>query len=184
VRELDLSPEQLSIEFMGPPAKLDGTSIEALARECDIAPFVKVHPAGTRREAAAFLAAATMLVNLSQDSHHAIPSKVFEYLRFQAWLLALAEPGSATEQVLRGTSADVVAPEDVEAIAETLRTRIREHRAGGSPPAPSSHEGLSRRAQGARLFDAIDAVIERPQAVDPLQRATSGARLPAKSDPT
>ncbi len=182
-QELGLSPGQFAIEFMGPSAQIDGLSIEELARQSGIEPFVKVHPPGTRREAAEFLARATMLVNLPQDSRQAIPSKVFEYMRFPAWLLALEESGSATERVLRGTGADVAAPNDVDRIAEILRTRIREHREGRIPRAMAADGTLSRRAQAQRLFDAIDRVLARGQAAGAdsqtaaRQRAGSGRGL-------
>lgn len=161
VRELSLRPEHLAIEFMGPPAQLEEASIEDLARRSGIEAFVKVHPQGTRREAAQFLARASMLVNLPQDNHTAIPSKVFEYMRFEAWLLALAEPGSATELLLRDTGADVAAPGDVDGIAEILRNRICEHRAGQVPRALAADGRLSRRTQATRLFEAVDEVLAR-----------------------
>jgi hypothetical protein len=159
VRELRLSPAQLAIEFMGPPAQLGGESIEDLARRSCIEPFVEVHPAGTRQAAAEFLARASVLLNLPQDSHLAIPSKIFEYMRFPAWLLALEDPGSATESVLRNTGADVVAPGDVDGIAKVLRARYEQHRDGRMPSALAIDGRFSRRAQAERLFAAIDAVL-------------------------
>jgi len=161
VREQGLRPGQLSIEFMGPPAQLDGSSLEDLARQSGIEPFVKVHGEGTRRDAAEFLARASVLVNLPQDSHLAIPSKIFEYMRFDAWLLALADPGSATEAVLRDCGADVASPGDVDRIAAILRTRYQQHRAGELPRPLAVDGRFSRGAQAQRLFDAIDRVLER-----------------------
>src|SRR5262249_13645677 len=113
-----------------------------------------------RREAAEFLARASMLLNLPQDSHQAIPSKVFEYMRFPAWLLALEEPGSATDLILRGTAADVALPGDVDRIAGILRTRYRQHREGHVPRPLAAEGRLSRRAQARLLFDAIDEILE------------------------
>jgi hypothetical protein len=102
-----------------------------------------------------------VLVNLPQDSHLAVPSKVFEYLRFDAWLLVLAEPGSATELLLRDSGADLAAPDDVDAIARILRARYVEHRDGIRPRALARDRNLSRRAQAERLFAAIDEILER-----------------------
>ena len=94
----------------------------------------------------------------------AIPSKVFEYLRYPAWLLALARTSSATAQVLRGSGADVVAPDDVRALEGVLKARYREHVAGGQPdPIAARKEHLSRRAQAARMFDAIEATLAEPR---------------------
>src|SRR4029450_10757814 len=108
-------------------------SIPDLALETGIDRFVKVHPPGTRQEAAKFLARASVLVNLPQDSHLAIPSKIFEYMQFESWLLALAKPNSATELLLRDTEADVVAPDDVDRLAHILHARYLQHREGRIP---------------------------------------------------
>ncbi len=72
--------------------------------------YVGVSGFRPRGELAALLAKATMLVSLYQDSRMAIPSKIFDYMQYDAWILTFAEPGSATELVLRGSDADVVAP--------------------------------------------------------------------------
>ena len=77
----------------------------------------------------------------------ALPAKVFEYVRFDSWLLALAEPGSAIAQVLEGTSADVVVPE-VDAIAAAIVRRYRDHRAGNSPGARCARRSLQPRGTG------------------------------------
>jgi glycosyltransferase involved in cell wall biosynthesis len=168
VREQDLRPGQLSIEFMGPPAQLDGDTIGDLARRCGIEAFVTVRGEGTRREAAEFLARASVLVNLPQDSHLAIPSKIFEYMRFEAWLLALADAGSATEAVLQGSGADVAAPGDVDRITALLRARYLQYRAGETPRPLALDGRWSRAAQAQRLFDAIDRVLaHRPVAIGP-----------------
>jgi hypothetical protein len=49
-----------------------------------------------------------------------IPPKIYEYMCHDAWLLVLAEPGSATEQLRRETDADVLTPQGVDGIANTL----------------------------------------------------------------
>src|SRR3954447_23731214 len=90
-------------------------------------------PPRAHREALQFLANATLLVSLPQDTEMAVPSKVFEYSRFNAWLLALARPNSATALALAGSSADVVAPDDEEALYAVLRRHVLEHRAGVRP---------------------------------------------------
>jgi hypothetical protein len=101
-----------------------------------------------------------VLVSLPQDSHMAIPSKVFEYMRYEAWLLALAEPASATAALLRDTAADVVRPGDMDALADVLRRRYLDFREGRRPARIASDPRFSRRAQAERLFAAIDGVLE------------------------
>ncbi|MGH0037024.1 MAG: hypothetical protein ACQGVK_18520 [Myxococcota bacterium] len=158
VESLSLTPDEFGIEFMGPVDLLGERPIEGLAERAGIGAFVRVHPPGTRDQAARFLAGAHMLLNLPQDSHKAIPSKIYEYMRFDAWLLVLAERGSATERLLRGTGADVVEPTDVDAIASCLVRRIEAHRRGEKAEPLASDAGLGRRAQATRLFEALEAV--------------------------
>lgn len=157
VESLSLSPSELGIEFMGPVDMLGDRPIETLAERAGIGAFVAVHPPGTRAEAARFLAGAHMLLNLPQDSHKAIPSKIYEYMRYEAWLLVLAERGSATERLLRDTGADVVDPGDVDGIARALRRRIEAHRRGETASPLAADERLSRRTQATQLFEAIEA---------------------------
>jgi hypothetical protein len=159
IEELGLQPTDFAIELMGNVEGLDGVAVDEIAAQAGIASYVRVHSAGPRAAAAAFLATARMLVSLPQDSHMAIPSKVFEYMRYEASLLALAEPHSATAQLLRDTPADVVRPGDVGTLADVLRRRYLEYKAGGRPPRIASDGRFSRRAQAERLFDAIEQVV-------------------------
>ena len=106
-----------------------------------------------------FLASADLLVSLPQDSNLAIPSKIFEYMRYEASLLALAEPGSATEELLRTSGADVVAPNDEEGTLKTLRDAL-DQRERGERPRPIAHDvSFSRRTRAHELFDAIEARV-------------------------
>lgn len=158
VREFDLAPGALAVGFMGHIEPSRETVLGA-ARAEQVEPFLEILPPAGRREAAEFLAEAHVLINLPQDSHQAIPSKIFEYLRFDAWLLALAERESASELVLRGTGADVVDPDDVDGITAALRRRFLQHRSGESPVALAPETELSRAHQAKRFFDAVDEVL-------------------------
>jgi hypothetical protein len=175
IRALGLEPGDFSIELMGRVESLDGLGIEQIAKEVGIDGFVRLHPAGTRQQASEFLAGASVLVNLPQDSHMAIPSKLFEYMRYNAHLLALAEPHSATAQLLRGTRADVVRPEDIDALAEVLRRRYLEFQEGRLPECIARDARFGRRAQAGRLFEAIEALLE------PLPTASSAGVLDPNS---
>lgn len=115
-----------------------------------------------------FLAGATMLVSLPQDSHLAIPSKIYEYLRFEAWVLALAEPGSATAEALDQSGVDVVAPDDVDGMARVLAGRVRAFRAGSRPGRPTGVAHLSRRAQAEPLFQLLADRLGLPRPASPV----------------
>ncbi|MGH7585902.1 MAG: hypothetical protein ACREMH_06625 [Gemmatimonadales bacterium] len=157
-RELRLTPERFGIEFIGEANRYDGQSLDGFTREAGISEFVHFGARRPYAEAMAFLASCAMLVSLPQDSTLAIPSKVFEYLRFPAWLLALAESGSATARVLEGTGADVVAPDDVDGIAAAIRRRYLQFAAGETPRPLDFDPRLTRRHQGGLLLNALEEI--------------------------
>jgi hypothetical protein len=96
-----------------------------------------------------------MLLSLPQDSHLAVPAKIYEYLRFNAWLLILAQTHSATAALLRETDADVVAPDDVDRIAAVIRQRYEQFARGERPSAVGADGRFDRKAQATLLLDRI-----------------------------
>lgn len=163
VRELALTPEDFGIAFIGAEAPGE-PSLDDLAREEGIAEFVSTGPARPHAEALQFLAEATMLVTFPGLNTMTIPAKVFECVRFDAWLLALSDPGSPTDVLLRGTTADVVPPNDIAAIASVIRRRYEEHRRGVTPVRVARDDRFSRRTQARILLDAIARLIPQEEA--------------------
>ncbi|HTO73078.1 MAG TPA: hypothetical protein VMJ30_04630, partial [Gemmatimonadales bacterium] len=166
VAELKLEPRDFRIEFVGNVGSVDPddpASIGWLARAEGVAGFVSVSGFRPRSELATLLADATMLVSLYQDSRMAIPSKIFDYMQYDAWLLAFAEAGSATAEVLRGTDADVVDPQDREALFQVLARRYAQFRAGQRPVRMASDPRLSRRGQATRLFERLEELAALPR---------------------
>ncbi|OLD52145.1 MAG: hypothetical protein AUI63_00270 [Gemmatimonadetes bacterium 13_1_40CM_2_60_3] len=159
VRELRLTPEDFSIEFLGDVVSHDGLTIDLLAEQEGLRGFVRVLPTRHRREALEFLGRASLLVSLPQDTHLAIPSKIFEYLRFDAPILALAEKGSATELVLHETRARVLPPADVLGIANVIAACYKDRCAGRRPSGAVNDDRLSRRVQAQKLFAAIEELV-------------------------
>ena len=158
VKDLSLSPDRIGIEFMG-GSELARSTVLAAAAKAAIPEFVTVIPRQPHREALAFLARATMLVGLPQYAHLAIPAKVFEYVQFAAWLLILADEGSATEVLFRETGADVVSPSDVDVITERLKQRYGQF-CRGDRPVPLNADGVfDRSRQASILFDAIQRIL-------------------------
>src|SRR5262249_21345512 len=179
VRRLDLRPDELGIELMGKAASYNGMAVGTLAREAGIEAFVRVRPPRPLHEAMEFLADATVLLTLPQDSDMAIPSKIFEYMQFEAWILALARQGSATELLLRDSGADVIPPDDEDAISRSLEARYQQYRRGERPPRLAENGRYGRREQARRLFDAInhcidatvlDSKVTSPPALSPIRR--------------
>jgi glycosyltransferase involved in cell wall biosynthesis len=155
-----LGPDHLRIELIGNATHVRGISVEGMAKELGLGDHVVLLPPCSRKELFSRLAEAAMLVNLPQSYHVAIPSKVFEYLLFPAWVLALATPDSATGRVLAGTGADVVDPDDVRSIQRVIAARYAQYRSGERPsPLSVRNPHLSRRAQAERLFALLDDTL-------------------------
>lgn len=154
-----LSPAYLEIAFMGDVQSYGGQTLPGIAAAAGVGEYLRLVPARGRREVMEFLSSASVLVSLPQDSDLAIPSKVFEYMLFPAWLLALAEPGSATAEVLAGTEAAVVAPKNVGAIAAALDHWYGEFEAHRFPAPIGLDTRLGRLGQGALLFSALEELL-------------------------
>jgi hypothetical protein len=159
VTRLGASPDSFSIEFMGNAQSFGGRTLDAIAAEEGIGEFVRVHSARPRAEALEFMAGATVLLSLPQDSEMAIPSKIFEYFQFEAWILALAEPGSATDLLLRGTGSDTVSSRNVEGIAGAMVERFRAWERGERPPVLARETRFTRRYQAGLLFQALEPLL-------------------------
>ena len=177
IRERSLSRDDFALAFMG-TGTLDGLSLQELARSEGVEDYVDVRPSGPRREALEFLAGATMLVSLPQDSDMAIPSKVFEYMQYNAWLLALAAPGSATALLLDGTTADVIEPNNEEALYRVLDQRYEQHVRGVVPPRIADDRRFSRERQASILFDAMEAMLAPNKRGVPELRASEAVAAP------
>lgn len=158
--ETGATPDEFGVEFMGDDA-CEGIPLTAIAAGEGLGAYFRSYGFRPRREALEFLSGAPMLVSLPLRTKVTLPAKLFEYTRFDAWILALAEPGSATDLLLRGTGADVVAPDDVEGLTRVISQRYRQFRAGVRPQAINADGRFDRRAQAELLFDAFDTVAQR-----------------------
>jgi glycosyltransferase involved in cell wall biosynthesis len=161
VRELALTPAHLRFEFCSSPQHPSGRPLVDVAADYGLEGHVVVHGFRPHREVLQRMAASTMLVSLPQDSHMAVPSKIFEYAQFDAWLLALAESGSATALVLEGTEADVVDPKDAVGIEAVLRRRYAQFAAGARPAAVGRDGRFSRRRQAEALLGRLESLAAR-----------------------
>jgi glycosyltransferase involved in cell wall biosynthesis len=167
IASLGLTPADLSIQFMGNVHEFNGMSVAQLARDAGVGDYVRLHAAGSRSAALNFLASASMLVQLPQDTDMAIPAKLFEYMRFNAWLFVLADPGSATELLLQGTDVDIVPPGEPELIGDVIARRFKEYASGRRAKCLAAHTRFSRRAHAATLFEAVERLVGSPAAEYP-----------------
>ncbi|MFN2400264.1 MAG: hypothetical protein ABR543_16750 [Gemmatimonadaceae bacterium] len=163
VRDLGLTPEQLGLDIIGHVEGEGGVSLSEIARAEGVTDYVRAGPPRPRKEALEFLAQATMLVNFDvAENNLVIAAKVFEYMRFEAWLLLLTRPGSAPDLLLRDSGADVVRPDDVDGIETVLRKRYEMHRRGLRPTPIARNGRFSRRHQAGILLDAIEKITGEP----------------------
>lgn len=163
VDRLELSADRFRVELMGHVTRYEGRPVRDLAHEAGMEEHLVLHEPHPRSEALKFLAGSEVLLSLPQDLKVAIPSKIFEYMQFPAWILVLAQRESAAERVLRDTRADVVEPGDEEALARVLAERYRQFESGETPrPLADDHPWLSRRRQANDLLDAMERWRRRP----------------------
>jgi len=155
------SPNEFSVEFMGDDS-CDGIPLTTIAAEEGLGAHFRSHGFRPRREALELLARASLLVSLPLRTEMTLPAKLFEYTRFDAWLLALADSWSATARLLHGTGADVVAAGDTNAIEKVIAARFAEFRAGVRPVALNRDGRFDRATQSARLFDALEEITAAP----------------------
>ena len=161
VEELRLTPDEFRVEMIGQVGSFGGVSLKVIAREEGVERYLRVGPWRPREQALQFLANASVVVCLPQDNPYAIPSKVFEYMRFNAWMLALAEPGSPVHGLLHDTDADIVPPRNVCEIAEALTRRYRQFRTGVRPRPIATDPRFSQEVQVKPLLSAIASLYGR-----------------------
>jgi hypothetical protein len=158
IKSEKLSPRQFGIDILGRFAEKERIPMLAMAAREEIADFVSVEPPRPHGAALEFLAGASMLVIFPGSNVLAIPAKVFESMRFDAWLLAIATAESGIAQLLRETAADVVEPQ-VDAVAAAIASRYRDYMAGIRPERVARDGRFSRATQARLLLDAIAALV-------------------------
>jgi glycosyltransferase involved in cell wall biosynthesis len=180
IASLGLQPDEFGIVMIGNVDDYGGVPLGRMAEEEGIGPYVHTGPLRPRTEALELLAGATVLLSLPQDSPWAIPSKIFEYMQFDAWMLVMAEPDAPAALLLQGTTADVVAPSDVEGMARVLRERYEQFARGERPTRLSHERRFSRRHQAERLMDAIARSVSPRRQAEPAAGARPLARVVAE----
>jgi glycosyltransferase involved in cell wall biosynthesis len=160
-KSLGLSPHDLRVHFLG-STSYEGYPVDAIAAEEGISGFFVGEGMRPRRDALEAMRRAAMLVLLPQNEHHCIPGKTFEYVQASAWLLALAPAESATELLLRGSSALVVEPHEVEQIAAAIRRCYEAFSRGERPVSVNADGRYDRTRHAARLFEELTRRSRRP----------------------
>ena len=176
IRDLGLSPQQFAIELIG----FVSPALSQTAADEGVGDHVRLGALVPRKEAAEFLAGATMLLSLPMaEEEFSLPAKIYEYMRFSAWMLVLAHDNSASARLLVGTDADVVDPSDMGAIATVLKRRYEQF-ANGIMPAPVRRDArFDRPEQVKKLLTLLARVTSaqesRAQRDDAMKGQPSGA---------
>lgn len=163
VRRYGLGPEEFALRFMGAFDDATRADLRAAADRAGLGPHLELRPQGPQRAVFELLAESAVLVSLPQSNFTAVPSKLFEYAQFPAWLLALYDEGSAVELLLRGSGADLLRRGDVAGITDALERHLHAFRRG-ELPAPVNADGRFDRARhAARFLDRFEAALEAAQ---------------------
>jgi glycosyltransferase involved in cell wall biosynthesis len=159
VRErLALGPDTLRVVFMGNPARVEGRALTDLADESGLRGVFEERAAGTRDEARALLTEASMAVAFQGETRTQVPAKVFEYVAFPLWLLALVGAGSATADALADTEAIVLDIDDEAGIERAVERCYRAYLAGERPRAAGWDGRFSRARQAERLLVELERI--------------------------
>ena len=170
VRErLSMGPQNLRVVFMGPPARIAGRSLTELAVEAGLHGIFEERPSGTRAEAHQLLRESSMAVAFQGETRTQVPAKVFEYVAFPVWLLALVGAESATADLLADSDAIVLDIDDEAGTATAIERCVQRFRAGESAR-PVGWDGRFSRARQAEQLIAELQQLESSS----MRRASTG----------
>jgi len=159
VRTMGLTESDFEIRLIGDVRAHDGVDVRQMAAEEGVDRYVRIMPAAPRPMVLSEYAEAALLLSLPQDSELAVPSKVFEYMRFPAWILAQSGAQTATGMVLRDTAAFAIDPADIDSTTAALTAFVRDFHAGRRPEPLAAGGRYSREAEARKLFEALESLL-------------------------
>ncbi|MEO7362564.1 MAG: hypothetical protein ABI120_19695 [Gemmatimonadaceae bacterium] len=156
--KLNLDSTSMRVVFMGCPARIAGQSLSELAQEAGIGDLFEERAPGTREEARQLMRESMMAVAFQGATKTQVPAKIFEYVAFPLWLLALVGSDSATADMLAGSDALIFNIDDEDATARAIEDSYSKFRAG-EMPRPAGWDGrYSRAKQAARMVAELKAL--------------------------
>ncbi len=159
IDELGIAPGELEVRFMG-SEHMGATTLTLLATDTGLRNYFVSEPVQVRQSAVDLLRRSAMVVVLPQKHWLSIPGKVFEYVQTPAWVLSLSAPGSATDLMLRETSAHTIAPDDVYGVSQVVAKHYRDFRSNIRPVPINADGRFDRTRQADKLFRALEKAIE------------------------
>ncbi len=119
-----LEPSQAQFLFIG-SVVTELKFIYGKVKELDVGDFVQFLPPVSFEESIRTMFEADVLLLIQPDTDLQIPAKLFEYIYTRKPILAIAEPESATHQVLRQGNLGILAPsKDIEAIKKAVMNLV------------------------------------------------------------
>lgn len=158
---LALGPDELRVVFMGTQARIAGRSLTELAAEAGLAGMFEERPSGTRDEARQLLRESSMAVAFQGETRTQVPAKVFEYVAFPVWLLALVGAESATADLLADSDAIVLDIDDEAGTERAIEHCVQRFRAGESARPVGWDGRFSRARQAERLIAELQQLESR-----------------------
>ncbi|MBC8088618.1 MAG: hypothetical protein H7Z40_15245 [Phycisphaerae bacterium] len=159
-KKLKLDASQMRVVFMGFAGRTNGQSLSELAAAAGIGDMFDDRAPGTRDAAHQLMCESMMAVAFQGDTKTQIPAKIFEYVSFPLWVLALVGADSATADLLAGSDALVFNSDDELKTAEAIEHCYKQFRAGNLPR-PVGYDGrFSRERQAERLIAELKTLTK------------------------
>lgn len=140
-----IDPDRFRLRFIG---RLGSVDVMALARQAGVGGLIDIVGQVPRRESLQEMLDASALLILQPVTTVSIPAKLYEYLVAGRPILALAEPGGETANLVLRSGVGVVAlAEDEDAIEAALVAVVDRSQQPGVPVAPQLYDGALRAAE-------------------------------------
>ena len=159
-----LDARDVSVRFVGRTSGA-GLDLPALVRDLGLDSIVQFADQMPRRAVLQEMVNASALLIVQPVTTVSIPAKLYEYMAAGRPILALAEPGGDTAELVQRSGAGIaVAAHDERAIEEALVTMVRGASGARPPVDPRAYDGALRAADvAAILWDLMPAPSRAPE---------------------
>jgi hypothetical protein len=155
---------RVSVTFVGGCEHYRGRSLREWLRGKRGESVVRILPPVPVEEAARMQQAATVLLNLAQQSPYTVPAKSYDYMASGRELLILAEADSDIGRLFAGVRGVLrVDPTELETLEATLADLYQRHVVDGVGTVPSELEvmAFSRQEQNKTFVRLVESLTRR-----------------------
>ncbi len=179
-----LDPDRFRLRFVG-RVGVPGIDLRALTRDLSIERVVEFVSHLPRLAVLQEMLDASALLVVQPVTTVSVPAKLYEYMAAGRPILALAEPGGETAELVRRTGAGVAVPaEDEPDIEQALLTMVGSAGDAFSPVDPRTYDGAVRAAEARKILADVasganrNLSCNRKRAGDPRPRPQREASRP------